>query len=242
MKIAGLQKCSFVDYPGQLAAVFFTQGCNWHCYHCHNRQLLGGAAPTLLPVTDALDWLDTRKGLLGAVVVSGGEPTLQAGLPAFVREVRARGFRVKLDTNGSQPAVLRHLLDEGLLDYVAMDIKAPMDKYEYVVGVPVDQQRLNESIDLIMASGLDYEFRATIMPQLTHEDVLAMARRVRGAKRFVLQQYRRPAGSPEDGRLEAVPHAANWPSPILGQLREIVDTCDLRGFTATLGAAEVSAA
>lgn len=242
MKIAGLQKCSFVDYPGQLAAVFFTSGCNWRCFHCHNAGLLDGTANPLLSVTDALDWLDTRKGLLGAVVVSGGEPTLQPGLPAFVREVRARGFCVKLDTNGSRPTVLRELLAEGALDYVAMDLKAPMDKYEYVTGIPVEQNALNESIDLIMGSGIDHEFRATVIPQLTHDDVLAMARRVRGARRFVLQQYRRPAGVESDGRLELVPHAAAWPAPILPQLAEIVEHCDLRGFAVPAESSEVSAA
>lgn len=235
MKITGIQKSSFVDYPGHVAAVFFTQGCNWRCFNCHNQALLAGSvAHPVIPEQEALAWLDTRRGLLGAVVVTGGEPTLQPRLIDFLQALRSRNFRIKLDTNGSRPEMLRRVLSAGLADYVAMDLKAPMEKYARICDVPVDQQALNESIDLIMKHGddgrIDYEFRTTVIPQLTHADVLAMARRIRGARRYVLQQYRRPEGLVQDARRDLAPHGDTWPVVILDELETIVASCTVRGF------------
>lgn len=232
MKIAGIEKCSFVDYPGKLAAVVFVPGCNWNCFYCHNRLLLQGqAAQIRLSVEEVLGLLTSRRGLLDAVVVTGGEPTLQAGLPNFVARVRELDYLVKLDTNGTRPDVLGALLGEGLVDYVAMDVKAPMEKYEAVVGVPVNYKALNESIDLIMGSGVEHEFRTTVAPQLTHADVAAVARRIAGAKRYVLQQYRRPEeGLSDDPRLEAPPHPATWPAAVVEEIERYVERCDTRGF------------
>ena len=247
MKIAGIQKSSFVDYPGHVAAVFFTKGCNWRCFNCHNQALLSGsgAGSTILE-NEVLAWLDTRRGLLSAVVVTGGEPTLQPRLTDFLQELRARDFLVKLDTNGSRPEVLRHVLEEGLVDYVAMDLKAPMEKYPYICDVPVDQQLINESIDLIMGHGtaerIDYEFRTTVIPQLTHEDVLTMARRIRGARRYVLQQYRRPDTTGNDVRLDIPSHHTTWPVAIMDELETIVDTCLVRGFEIPARTHSISAA
>lgn len=230
MKIAGIEKCSFVDYPGCLSAVFFTPGCNWDCYYCHNRALVDGHAPkSWLDREVALAWLDDRQGLIDGVVITGGEPTIQPGLAEFIVRIRAKGYRVKLDTNGSRPAVLAGLLDQELVDYVAMDVKAPMAQYDAFVGVHIDHDAINESIDHLLNSRIDYEFRTTVVPQLSHTDILSIARRVRGAKRYVLQQYRRPAGAC-DPRIEAVPHLATWPAPIWAELQELVEECCLRGF------------
>ncbi len=233
MKIAGIEKCSFVDYPGRLAAVFFTPGCNLDCYYCHNHSLVHEASlrkETWFDKEVALAWLDARQGFLDGVVISGGEPTVQSGLSDFIRAVRAKGYKVKLDTNGTRPAVLRSLLEDGLLDYVAMDIKAPLDKYEAVCGVPVDYRVINESIDIIMASGIAYEFRTTALPQFSDEDVLAIARRIRGARRFVLQQYRRPDTQHSDPRFDLPPHSATWPHAFFERIEEVVQACELRGF------------
>lgn len=233
MRIAGIEKCSMVDYPGHLAAAFFTPGCNLDCYYCHNHALVHTGeetARTWFDVEVALAWLDTRRGFLEGVVITGGEPTLQQGLPAFIRAVRAKGYPVKLDTNGTRPEVLRQLLDEGLLDYVAMDIKAPLEKYEAVCGVPVDFRAINASIDLLLAGGVDYEFRTTILPHFTKDDVTAMARRIRGARRYVLQQYRRPNTEHTDARLDLAPHLPTWPLGFVEELETIVQTCVLRGF------------
>ncbi len=247
MIVAGLEKCSFVDFPGRLSAVFFVPGCNWNCFFCHNQMLL--RCDALYPrvnMEDAFDLLRSRRNLLDGVVVTGGEPTLQPGLREFIVQVRALGYAVKLDTNGSRPRVLAGLLADGLLDYVAMDLKAPMAKYESICGVPVDHTDINESIDLIMAAGVDYEFRTTVVPQLTHDDVLAIARRIRGARRYVLQQYRNPAmfssqEMPGDPRLNVPPHASAWPAEILDELSQHVVECDTRGFKHSLEATSAEA-
>ncbi len=230
MRIAGIEKCSFVDYPGHLAAVFFTPGCNWNCYYCHNRGLVDShVSKPWLDLEVALAWLDDRTDLIDGVVITGGEPTIQDGLAEFIECVRRKGFRIKIDTNGSRPDVLGSLLEQGLLDYVAMDIKAPMGQYNDFAGVQVKQDAVNASMDLLLSCGIDYEFRTTVTPQLTHKDVLAIARRIRGAKRYVLQQYRRPAGAC-DPRLEALPHPVAWPTDIWSEIRDLVGECLLRGF------------
>jgi len=234
VRIAGIEKNSFVDYPGRLAAVFFTPGCNWRCFYCHNRSLLGPqSGRTWLDAEAALAWLDERRGWLDAVVITGGEPTLQPDLAEFVRTVRAKGFLVKLDTNGTRPDVLRTLLDEGLLDYVAMDVKAPIEKYETFCGVPVDHRAVNESIDLLMASEIQYEFRTTVAPQLTEDDLRAIAARIRGARCYVLQQFRRPEGVEDDPRLDVPTHESTWAWPLLPELETIVERCETRGFDLT---------
>lgn len=232
MKIAGLEKCSFVDFPSKLAAVVFTAGCNWSCFYCHNRQVARNHGAGILDESQVLTWLETRRGLLDAVVLSGGEATLQPRLVDFVRMVKAMGFAAKLDTNGTRPEVLRTLLGEGLLDYVAMDIKAPMAQYETFCGARVDHDAVNQSIDLLLLGDVDYEFRTTVVPQLSESDVIAIARRIMGARRFVLQQYRRPAIESQDPRLDVWPHEPSWPRHVLGELKTLVRCVETRGFEA----------
>jgi pyruvate formate lyase activating enzyme len=218
-----------VDYPGRLAATVFTAGCNWNCFYCHNKNLIN---PVMTfggwDVARVLQWLDTRTGLLDAVVVSGGEPTIQPGLAEFLRDVRAKGFRTKLDTNGTRPDTLAALLEEGLLDYVAMDIKAPLEKYEAFCGLPVEHAAINRSIDMLLREKIDYEFRTTAVPQLTENDILAIGRRIRGARNFFVQQYR-PLKS-EGWENRPPPHPADWPDYFLDQLGSLVQACDTRGF------------
>ncbi len=169
MKIAAIQRTSFVDYPGKIAAVVFTPGCNLDCFYCHNRMLLGndGNYAGTTPVSQVLEYLRERQGLLDAVVLSGGEPTLQPGLADFIHEIRELGYRVKLDTNGTHPTVLALLLDAGLVDYVAMDVKAPPEKYDSICGVSVDHDSIDKSIGLVLSGPVTYEFRTTVVPQLT---------------------------------------------------------------------------
>lgn len=193
MRIAGLDKSSFVDYPGKVAATIFTPGCNLDCFYCQNRHLLGPDQPDSTYDPQAvLEFLRKRRGLLGGVVISGGEPTLQRDLPDFIRDVRALGYPVKLDTNGTRPWILRALLDANLLDFVAMDIKAPLSRYAEIVGRDINLDAVSESIDLLLAGSVEYEFRTTFAPQLSTIDILTIATRIHGAKRYVLQQYRPP--------------------------------------------------
>ncbi len=158
----GMQKFSLCDYPGKTAAVLFTQGCNFRCPFCHNGFLLvSGNQGNQLREKDILAFLEKRSGLLEGVVISGGEPTLQPGLTDFCYQVRERGFQVKLDTNGSRPEVLDRLLDAALVDFVAMDIKAPLARYSVLTGTPVDTARIRRSIELLSDSDIPVLFRTT---------------------------------------------------------------------------------
>jgi pyruvate formate lyase activating enzyme len=174
MLIGGYQPCSLCDYPGHVAAVIFTQGCNFRCPFCHNGALLPATAPAkcLLSVDEILDCLRQRHGQLDAVVISGGEPTLHADLPDVLQRIRALDFAIKLDTNGSHPAMLRALLQARQVDYVAMDVKAPWEKYDTLTGVRAPTAALQESVRLLAQSGLPYEFRTTMVATLLSEDDL----------------------------------------------------------------------
>jgi len=233
MKIAALQKTSFVDYPGKIAAVVFTQGCNLNCVYCHNRMLIGkDEGCNGISVTEVFEYLRKRQGLLDAVVISGGEPTLQSDLAEFIENVHRLDYRVKLDTNGTHPTVLASLMGAGLLDYVAMDIKVPPEKYESICRVPVYLDAIEASIDLLLSAKLDYEFRTTVVPQLTQSDILIIGRRLQGARRYVLQQYRRPqwAASLCDEELAQPPHTLTWALRTTEEIKSLVMECHARGF------------
>ena len=171
MRIAGLQRCSTIDFPGRLSAVLFAAGCNFCCAYCHNRSILH--RPPLLAEEDVLSFLQKRAGLLEGAVFSGGEPTLQSDLAEWLRRVRGMGYQTKLDTNGSRPAVLRRLLDEGLLNYAAMDYKAPPAKHFALCGA--EAEGFGESLRLLMRHGVAFELRTTLAPQLDLADLRAMA-------------------------------------------------------------------
>jgi pyruvate formate lyase activating enzyme len=175
MRIGGLTPFTLSDFPGRAAAVVFAQGCNFRCPYCHNAALLPDA-PGRLSEAEVLAWLAGRRGRLGGVVVSGGEPTVQADLPRFCAALKAQGFAVKLDTNGSRPGVLCDLLGGGLLDYVAMDVKAPPASYDRLAGVPVAWPALAESIELLASSGVPHHFRTTVVPAILSAADLAAIR------------------------------------------------------------------
>ncbi len=188
MRIGGFQPCSFIDFPGRLAAVVFTQGCNFRCPFCHNAALLPVRRCELFGEERIFGLLAKRRGKLDGVVVSGGEPTLQSDLPDFLRRVRALGFAVKLDTNGSSPGILAHLLEAGLLDYVAMDVKTRLADCAAWVGPAADAETLRRSIAMIVGSGVDHEFRTTVVPTVHDEAVLEdIAAELQGAQRWYLQ-------------------------------------------------------
>ena len=190
MIIGGLQKFSLIDYPGKISAILFTRGCNFRCPYCHNPELVD-------PQRYAEPWqeeefwafLQSRTQKLDAVVVTGGEPTLQEDLQPFLEKIRKMGFLIKLDTNGSNPDVLKDLLSANLVDYIAMDIKAPLEKYSEVTKVPVDKTDIEESIALIKQSTVDHEFRTTIARNiLSREDIVNIAKMLQGEKVFILQR------------------------------------------------------
>ncbi len=206
MKIAGLVRLSTVDFPGRLAAVVFTAGCDLDCFYCHNRPLIGAESPDLA-LADVVAFLDKRRGVLDGVVVSGGEPTVQPDLPSFLRLLRDMGYAVKLDTNGGRPAVLEQLLQAKpfpLSDYIAMDIKAPWSRYPDVCGCgPEVAENVQESVSILSrlaaGAGVEWELRTTVVPQLSEDDLVEMASSLPPVPLYALQQYRRPeVFRPED--------------------------------------------
>jgi pyruvate formate lyase activating enzyme len=177
VKIGGLLKFSMIDFPGNISAIVFTQGCNLRCVYCHNPELIGPAplGEQVYEEADILDYLEKRRGCLDGVVITGGEPTMQADLPAFARKLKAMGYLVKLDTNGTNPVVLEELIRENLVDFIAMDIKAPFEKFEILCGVKPDTAAILRSIALIAHSGLKYEFRTTYDTTVLNDaDIAAM--------------------------------------------------------------------
>lgn len=189
MKIGGLIKFTLIDFPGRPAAVVFTQGCNFRCRYCHNPELVYPhlfAEP--VAIEEIYSFLKRRQGTLEGVVVSGGEPTLHEDLPSFMADLKAMGYATKLDTNGTRPDMLKSLLDAKLLDYVAMDIKAPLEKYSLITGVDFNPEVLRQSMDLIRSSGLEYEFRTTYDKEvLTDTDISTITQRLDG-KNYRVQE------------------------------------------------------
>ncbi len=193
MEIHGLQKLTLLDYPGRTACTVFTGRCNYRCPFCHNGALvLAPESQPALPEEEILRFLEKRRRLLDGVAVTGGEPTLQEDLPAFLRRVKALGYPVKLDTNGTRPEVLRALLREGLVDYVAMDIKGAPEKYAAAVGLEAcNLSPVRESAALLMEGGVDFEFRTTVVEQLHDpEDFVSIGRWLAGEEKYYLQAFR----------------------------------------------------
>jgi len=190
VQIAGLQKNSVIDFPGHVACVVFFGGCNMNCWFCHNRQIIGNYFERI-KTDEIIGFLDKRRGRLDGVVLSGGEPTLQHGLADFTALCRSMGYKVKLDTNGLDYAALKRLLSKSLLDYIAMDIKAPADKYADACCVPIDVKTLRNSIELIKNSGVSYEFRTTFLPSLSPADIEQIAKdMIPGADLYIIQPYK----------------------------------------------------
>lgn len=228
MRIAGLQKNSMVDFPGKISAVVFTQGCNMNCGYCHNRRLIRFNEEIEIYDEDSiLAFLKKRRGLLDGVVVSGGEPTLQEDLPCFIKRVKEMGFKIKLDTNGTYPDRLKSLLDSGLLDYVAMDVKAPLCKYGKVCCSPVNTEKIKESIEILKNSFIEYEFRTTYTPELNDEDLMDISRTIKGAKKYVLQQYKEVDRI--EGNYTGIVEKRNILKKITAELMESVSVLQFRG-------------
>jgi pyruvate formate lyase activating enzyme len=191
LSIKGFIETSFIDWKDRLAAVVFTGGCNFRCPFCHNRSLvLTPQALNNIPIDHVMTRLRKFRQWVEGVVVTGGEPTVHEGLPRLLRMLKDAGLRVKLDTNGSHPEVIKSLVAAGLIDYIAMDVKGPLAEYARWTGIGWDTEKIKESIDFIIDSALDHEFRMTVVPFLHKEhDVYEVAELVRGAKNLFLQDF-----------------------------------------------------
>lgn len=189
MHIAGLQKSSLIDYPEKIACIIFTQGCNFRCGYCHNPELFEQREP-LISTEAFFEFLKTRQNKLDGVVITGGEPTLQKDLEDFISEIKNLGFLIKLDSNGTNPNIIKNFIKENLIDYVAMDIKAPLYKYEQITNTKVETENIKKSINLILNSNIDYEFRTTVIKsQLSYNDFDEIGKLINGAKNYYLQKF-----------------------------------------------------
>ncbi len=191
MVIAGLQKNSLIDYPGKVSAVVFITGCNFSCPYCHNPELARGRYPQRIALDELLDFLSPRKRLLDGVVITGGEPTTWPHLASLCREIKNLNLSIKLDTNGSRPETLSQIITDGLLDYVAMDIKTSLDNYAPPLCRRTAGSMVKESIGILMDGEVDHEFRTTCVPPFVDEAILKrIAHQIRGARRYILQRFR----------------------------------------------------
>lgn len=220
MVIGGLQKFSLLDYPGKISAIIFTQGCNFRCHFCYNPLLVGPKVSDniedkelspekkekdhtssdssynsqhfeQIKEDDLFRFLENRAGKLDAVVVTGGEPTLHKDIRAFIAKIKKMGFLIKLDTNGTDPDKLKELIDKKLINYIAMDVKAGLDNYQKVVDVEIDFKKIEKSVKIIIASGLPYEFRTTVVPDLVGlEDIKKIGKMIKGAENWFLQNFK----------------------------------------------------
>lgn len=211
MAISGMVKTSTIDYPGLLSTVIFTSGCNFDCFYCHNRSILKPALKQM-EEKDVFSFLEKRKNLMDGVVISGGEPLLQPDLPSFLKTVKEMGYRIKLDTNGSFPERLEALLESRLIDYVAVDYKAPWSRYPEICGCrPSEVKAVKKTFHMLSESTLAFEVRTTVIPQLSIDDLKEMANTAVTFPSWSLQLYRRPGFfKPEDRcRIEALPYTHN---------------------------------
>ncbi|MTI47532.1 anaerobic ribonucleoside-triphosphate reductase activating protein [Sporosalibacterium faouarense] len=190
MIFKGHQKSSFIDYPDKISTVFFTGGCNFKCPYCHNSSLVRNEGG-IVSEKYIFNYLESKGKFLDGVCISGGEPTLQKGIFDFFRKLKETGFLVKLDTNGTRPLVIKKLISEGLVDYIAMDIKSPFEKYSYVTNTDVDIKEIKSSISIIRNSNINYEFRTTLCRELlTKDDVISIAEYLKGSNAYYLQNFK----------------------------------------------------
>lgn len=196
VKIHGFQKLTLLDYPGKLACTIFLGGCNFRCPFCHNGNLvLHPEREPVIPQEEVMGTLKKRTGILDGVCITGGEPTLNPRLPEFIGRIKEMGYAVKLDTNGSRPEVVQGLVRDGLVDYVAMDIKNCPEKYAQTAGLKsLDVEKIRESAEFLMSGSLEYEFRTTVCRELHQKaDLLAIGKWLKGCRRYFLQPYQKSA-------------------------------------------------
>ena len=190
MNIIGLQKMTLLDYPGRVACTVFLQGCNFKCPFCYNSSLIKSDNNNFMSLDEFFAFLDKRKNLLDGVAITGGEPLLNKDIKPFIKKIKEKGFLVKLDTNGSYPEVLEELLQENLIDYVAMDIKNTYEKYHITTNSNVNLEDIKKSVSILINSSIEYEFRTTVVKEFHNiEDFKIIGENIKGAKNYFLQSY-----------------------------------------------------
>jgi pyruvate formate lyase activating enzyme len=229
MKIGGFQKTSLLDYPDRISAIIWVTGCNLRCPFCYNRKLALGTAE-VFPEEIILSFLSKRKGLLEGVVISGGEPLLQDDLADFIIKIKKLGLLVKIDTNGAFPKKLREILDQQLVDYIAMDVKAPKEKYHELAGVDIDITTLDESITLIKNKASAYEFKTTFVPGLLDkEDIVEIGKWLDGANLYFLQQFKPLSPLISSSLEQTIPYPRQYLDETLAAVKPFFKRCAVRG-------------
>lgn len=224
--IGGIQKTSLLDFPDKISAIVFTQGCNFNCGYCHNPDLLNSKKDIYQPDV-FFEFLEKRKGKLDGVVITGGEATLQPDLIPFIKKVKEKGFAIKLDTNGYKPDILKQALP--YIDYIAMDIKAPLDKYSEIIKVNIDTEKIKESINTILNSNIDYEFRTTVLKtQLTYDDFSKIAKLIKGAKKYYLQKFEATSAINDETLRNESSYTDEEFKEIISILKNYVNICEVR--------------
>lgn len=239
--IRGLQKTTLIDYPGKIACTIFFSGCNFRCPFCHNKDLvLESKSLPQFSEEEILNFLKSRQGILEGVVLTGGEPTLYPNLKVFIKKIKNLGFLVKLDTNGTNQKILKDLAKKNLVDYIAMDFKAPIEKYGKAVGVKVKKKEILESMKFLISGKVAYEFRTTVVPTIHQEsDLLKMAKEIRAAVKqgnnltmnlnWFLQQFR-PGRCLDPKFNKLTPYPKSFYEKILPKLRQIISNTFIRGI------------
>lgn len=227
MKISGLQKVSLVDFNEFIATTIFTPGCNFLCPFCHNASLVRNEEPNI-DESEIWEYLEKRKNIIKAVCISGGEPTLQKDLPEFISRLKEKGYKVKLDTNGSNIGMVKYLVENHLIDYIAMDIKNSLEKYPQTIGTPLSFS-LKDSINYIMNCGIDYEFRTTIIKEFhTENDIRKICEMIKHAKRFYLQKFKDSGNCINSTGLNEIDY--NTAMHFKDIAEKYVDFVDVRGY------------
>ncbi len=191
MEFGGLEKFTLIDYPGKVACMVYTIGCNFRCPYCHNPELVNETVENIISEAEVLDFLSQRKGILDGIVITGGEPTLNGQkLFDFISKVKKLNFKIKLDSNGTDPNFLQKLIDKKMVDYIAMDIKSPLAKYSKTVASAVNTDSIKRSISILINSDIDYEFRTTVIKSLIDiEDFEQIGKEIKGAKKYFIQKF-----------------------------------------------------
>lgn len=230
--IKGFIKNSLIEWEGKIVSIIFLSQCNLRCQYCHSPHLIRNHCDIeSIPLNVVLDTIVKNRDWLDGVVISGGEPTIHDGLAQFIKAFRNIGVKIKLDTNGTNPDVIADLLDEGLVDYIAMDIKAPLDKIKYneATGVICDIERIKRSIEVIMKRGVEYEFRTTICPKfLDKSDIIEIAQQIKGADRYILQSFR-PNNCLNNELLNVTPYPLETMKGFAVGANRFVKDCRVRG-------------
>lgn len=229
MKIQGFQKLTLLDYPGNISCVVFTGGCDFRCPFCHNAALVTQKNEEIIEEQEIFDYLDKRKHVLNSICITGGEPLIQKDIIPFIKKLKDKNLKIKLDTNGNNPKVLKELIDNNLIDYVAMDIKNSKEKYGLTIGLNnFNIKNVDESIHLLLQNKIDYEFRTTVVFEFHQKkDFVEIAEWIKGCKKYILQQFEYNGNLITEGLNQ---HSIETISKFKEILEEKLDNVEIRGL------------